>query len=202
MTEPAQAICDCFPALREVTVAREARYRSDPSRPAPEGPQSTVEVGVRSTGHLNERAESLKSGRSWVISEPAHVGGRADAPTPLEYLLSGVLGCFAAVYAFYAAKLGVDYESFEVKAIATLDVRGHMIEDAPSSAFSSVALTVEVGSAAPSEDLQRVLDLALAGCPGISTLREPVPISAQLVRAGTSGPGSTEADAAVGPPRA
>lgn len=98
MTEPTADICDCFPALRETTLARERRYLTDPSRPAPEGPQLTVEVRVVSTGDLNDRAESLKSGRTWTISEPRHVGGLADAPTPLEYLLSGVLGCFAAVY--------------------------------------------------------------------------------------------------------
>lgn len=182
MSEPTVDICDCFPALRETTLAREQRYLTDPSRPAPEGPQSTVEVRVVSTGDLNDRAESLKSGRTWTISEPRHVGGLADAPTPLEYLLSGVLGCFAAVYAFYAAKLGVDYRTFEVRAVAPLDVRGHMIEDAPSSAFQSAQLEVRLASGAPTAELQRVLDLALAGCPGISTLRYPVPVTARLVQ--------------------
>jgi uncharacterized OsmC-like protein len=184
VTEPAPDICECFPALREVTLAREQRYRDDPSRPAPEGPQSTVEVRVVSTGNLDDRAESLKSGRSWPISEPRHVGGLASAPTPLEYLLSGVLGCFAAVYAFYAAKLGVDYTGFEVRAIARFDARGHMMPDAPSSAFRSVELDVHVTSAAPTDELQRLLDLALAGCPGISTLRDPVPVAARLLRNG------------------
>ena len=51
----------------------------------------------------------MKSGRTWTISEPEHVGGLADAPTPLEYLLSGAVGCFAAVFAFYAAKHDVPY---------------------------------------------------------------------------------------------
>jgi uncharacterized OsmC-like protein len=184
VTEPIADICECFPALREVTLAREQRYLADPSRPAPEGPQSTVEVRVVSTGNLDDRAESLKSGRSWPISEPRHVGGLAGAPTPLEYLLSGVLGCFAAVYAFYAAKLGVDYTGFEVRALARFDARGHMIEDAPTSAFRSVELEVRVTSAAPTGELHRLLDLALAGCPGISTLRDPVPVSAQLVHDG------------------
>lgn len=182
MTEHTEPVCDCFPALRDVTLAREQRYLARPELSAPEGPQSTVEVRVVSTGRLNEHAESLKSGRAWTISEPKHVGGLADAPTPLEYLLSGVLGCFAAVYAFYAAKLGVDYTAFDVRAVAKMDVRGHMIEDAPSSAFQCADLEVHVTSTASEAELQHVLDLALTGCPGISTLREPVPVSARLVR--------------------
>lgn len=173
-------VCDCFPRLREVTAARELRYLADPSKAAPEGPQSTVEVRVTSVGELNEEAQSLKSGRTWTISEPQHVGGLADAPTPLEYLLSGAVGCFAAVFAFYAAKLEVDYDSFEATARAELDVRGHMLEDAPPSGFRSVRIDVKVASDAPRERLERVHELALKGCPGISTLRDPVALESSL----------------------
>jgi uncharacterized OsmC-like protein len=167
--------------LREITVARESRYLGDAAdRPAPEGPHSTVHVRVTSVGELNEEARSMKSGRSWTISEPEHVGGLANAPTPLEYLLSGAVGCFAAVFAFYAAKLDVPYESFEATALAELDVRGHMIEGAPPSGFRSVRIEVTVESDASQEQLERVHRLALAGCPGIATLRDPVAIDSTL----------------------
>src|SRR5687767_5044245 len=85
-------VCDCFPELKVTTLAREARYRADPQRRAPEGPQSSLEIKVTSTGNLNERIETRNSKQSFVISEPKHVGGLADAPTPLEYLLAGAIG--------------------------------------------------------------------------------------------------------------
>jgi len=174
-------VCDCFPQLKEVTLAREARYLGEAAdRPAPEGPHSTVHVRVTSVGDLNEEARSMKSGRSWTISEPQHVGGLADAPTPLEYLLSGAVGCFAAVFAFYAAKHDVPYTSFEATALAELDVRGHMIEDAPPSGFRNVTLELKVASDAPREQLERIQQLALNGCPGIATLRDPVAIDSSL----------------------
>jgi uncharacterized OsmC-like protein len=167
--------------LREVTLARESRYLGAAAdRPAPEGPHSTVHVRVTSVGELNEEAQSMKSGRTWTISEPEHVGGLANAPTPLEYLLSGAVGCFAAVFAFYAAKLDVPYESFTATALAELDVRGHMIEDAPPSGFRSVRIDVAVESDASPEQLERVHQLAVAGCPGIATLRDPVAIHSTL----------------------
>ena len=178
-----QRICvsDCFPRLKEVTLAREERYVGHAADlPAPEGPKSTVHVRVTSVGELNEEATSMKSGRSWTISEPTHVGGLADAPTPLEYLLSGAVGCFAAVFAFYAAKLDVPYDTFEATALAELDVRGHMIEDAPPSGFRRVTLDLAIESDAPREELERVHRLALAGCPGIATLRDPVEIDSNL----------------------
>jgi uncharacterized OsmC-like protein len=174
------AVCDCFPELKSVTDAREARYRSDPSKKAPEGPQSSLEVKVTSIGNLNERVETRNSKQTFIISEPKHVGGLADAPTPLEFLLSGAIGCYAAVFAFYAAKMGVNYESFEAVARANFDVRGHMMPDAPFSGFQKVTIDMNMKSDAPLEKLREIERLALAGCPGIATLREPVPVETTL----------------------
>jgi uncharacterized OsmC-like protein len=181
VTETRICVSDCFPRLKEVTLAREARYLGDAAgKPAPEGPLSTVHVKVTSVGELNEEAQSMKSGRSWVISEPEHVGGLADAPTPLEYLLSGAVGCFAAVFAFYAAKHDVLYDTFEATALAELNVSGHMIEDAPPSGFKRITLELKIVSDADPAELERVHQLALQGCPGIATLRDPVDIESSL----------------------
>jgi uncharacterized OsmC-like protein len=173
-------VCDCFPELKEITDARERRYRAHPDKPAPEGPQSFVEVKVTSIGALNELVEAKKSGHKFVISEPVHVGGQNCAPTPLEFLLSGAVGCYAAVFAFYAAKLGIAYDSFEAVARTDFDVRGHMMTDAPRSGFQKVTIAVHVVSDAPAEKLAEVERLAMAGCPGISTLRDPVPVASAL----------------------
>jgi uncharacterized OsmC-like protein len=174
------AVCDCFSELKRVTDAREARYRAEPAAQAPHGPQSSLEIKVTSIGNLNERVETRNSGRHFIISEPKHVGGIADAPTPLEYLLSGAVGCYAAVFAFYAAKLGVNYESFEAVARTRFDVRGHMMADAPPSGFQNVSIAITVTSDAPPERLREVEQLALKGCPGIATLRDPVAVSTTL----------------------
>ena len=173
-------VCDCFPELKAITEGREQRYRTHPEKPAPEGPQSYVEVKVASIGQLNELVDCKKSGYKFVISEPVHVGGQNCAPTPLEFLLSGAVGCYAAVFAFYAAKLGVSFDSFEAVARTDFDVRGHMIADAPSSAFQKVTISIDVVSDAPEEKLREVERLSYEGCPGISTLREPVPVETRL----------------------
>jgi len=173
-------VCDCFPELKSITEARERRYRAHPDAPAPDGPQSFVEVKVTSIGQLNELVDCKKSGHKFIISEPVHVGGQSCAPTPLELMLSGAVGCYAAVFAFYAAKLGVGYDSFEAVARTGFDVRGHMIAGAPKSAFQKVTMRISVVSDAPEEKLREVERLALEGCPGISTLREPVPVETQL----------------------
>ena len=173
-------ICDCFPELKATTAAREARYRAHPEKPAPEGPQSSVEVKITSIGQLNELVETRKSGHKFIISEPVHVGGQNCAPTPLEFLLSGAVGCYAAVFAFYAAKMGIAYDRFEVVARANFDVRGHMMPDAPPAGFQNVTIEISVHSDAPEEKLKEIERLALAGCPGIATLRDPVSVASRL----------------------
>jgi uncharacterized OsmC-like protein len=173
-------VCDCFPELKEITDAREQRYRAHPDKRAPEGPQSSIEVKVTSVGELNELVECRNSGHKFVISEPRHVGGQVIAPTPLEFLLSGAVGCYAAVFAFYAAKMGVSYDSFEAIARTSFDVRGHMIPDSPPSGFQKVTIELRVVSDAPEEALKEIERLAMEGCPGISTLQRPVPVESRL----------------------
>ena len=173
-------VCDCFPELKDITDARERRYRTHPDKPAPEGPRSFVEVKVTSIGQLNELVHCKKSGYKFIISEPVHVGGQNCAPTPLEFLLSGAVGCYAAVFAFYAAKLGVTYDSFEAVARTDFDVRGHMMADAPTSAFQKVTISISVVSDASEDRLKEVERLSFEGCPGINTLREPVPVETKL----------------------
>ena len=87
---------------------------------------------------------------------------------------------FAAVFAFYAAKLGVNYESFEAVARTNFDVRGHMMPDAPPSGFQRVTIAINVKSDASPETLREVERLALQGCPGIATLRDPVAVESPL----------------------
>ena len=173
-------ICDCFPGLKENVAGREARYTDNPEAAAPDGPHAALTVKVVSVGDLDELVHCERSGHKFVISEPTYVGGRNIAAWPLEYLLGGAVGCFAAVFAFYAAKLGVDYDSFEATVRTNLDLRGHMIPDAPPSGFQGIELDLRVVSDAPEERLKEVERLALKGCPGIDTLRRPMSVESKL----------------------
>lgn len=172
---------DFLEELRITTADRERTYVAKPKAMAPKGPQAIVKVAVKSVGDLDELVACDQSGHEFVISEPTYVGGRNIAPWPLEYLLGGAIGCFAAVFAFNAAKLGVKYDAFEAIARTEFDVRGHMIPNSPSSAFQNVTIEIHVTSNEPINRLREVEALAMAGCPGINTLRDPVSITSRLV---------------------
>src|SRR5256885_15759921 len=127
-------VCDCFPELNQTTEAREARYRAHPERPAPEGPQSFVEVKVTSIGQLNELAECKKSGHKFIISEPVHVGGQNVAPTPLELMLAGAVGRHAAGFALYGPQKGGPHDRLEAVGRPPFDLRRPPNQGAPPPA--------------------------------------------------------------------
>jgi uncharacterized OsmC-like protein len=52
--------------------------------------------------------------------------------------------------------------------------------DAPPSGFQKVTIAIDVKSNAPAEKLREIERLALQGCPGIATLREPVAVETTL----------------------
>ena len=171
-------VCDCFPELKDITDARERRYRAHPDKPAPEGPRSFVEVKVTSIGQLNELVDCKKSGYKFIISEPVHVGGqnvRADAArVPARPARSAAMRrCSPST----PPSSGVTYDSFEAVARTDFDVRGHMMADAPT-------LGVPEGDDQPSAwsamrrrtSSRRSNASSFEGCPGINTLREPVPV--------------------------
>ena len=43
-----------------------------------------------------------------------------------------------------------------------------------------MTIAIDVVSDAPAEKLEEIERLALAGCPGISSLRQPVPVATEL----------------------
>ena len=57
-----------------------------------------------------------------------------------------------------------------------------MMEDAPPSGFRRVVIDVDVGVTGEPDTaaLDRVLQAAMKGCPGISTLREPAQLEANI----------------------
>src|SRR3954471_12567704 len=75
------AVCECFPELKSVTAARETRYRADPGKPAPEGPQSSLEIKITSIGKLNEWVDPQQrtAFRHQRAEACRRAGGRADA---------------------------------------------------------------------------------------------------------------------------
>ena len=108
-----------------------------------------------------------------VTDMPASAGGAGAGPTP------GVLGraalgsCLAIGYMMYAAKLGVPITALEVEVQADYDDGAVFGVSSLPPGYLEVRYNVTVESAAPEEDIQRVLDEGDAHSPYLDVFRRP-----------------------------
>ena len=115
-----------------------------------------------------------ENGRVIVYSdEPTFLGGGGMAVNPIQYCLYGVASCFAATFAKWAGKEGVELEELTVKIEARLDMsRSFGTSDNPI--LNDLILDLSVKSEASDEDIERIHQLTLERCPAYYCLTEPV----------------------------
>jgi uncharacterized OsmC-like protein len=104
--------------------------------------------------------------------EPAAVGGRDSAPTPMELVAADLNGCITVVIETAAAELGVGLESVDTSSVAHMDVRGFRGTADVSPHFVDYGLTVRIvstASRAEREDLQASVERR---CPALNLVRD------------------------------
>ncbi len=115
-----------------------------------------------------------ENGRVIMYSdEPSFLGGGGMAVNPIQYCLFGVASCFAATFAKWAGKEGVELEELTVKIEARLDMsRSFGTSDNPI--LNDMILDLSVKTEASDEDVERIHQLTLERCPAYYCLTEPV----------------------------
>lgn len=111
------------------------------------------------------------------IDEPAALGGTDTAPNPVEMVLAALGTCQEIVYATHARILGIPLDSVSVRVSGELDPRGFLgVADVPAG-FRSVQFDVEISSAAPADDVARLVREVNARCPVLDILERPLPVT-------------------------
>jgi uncharacterized OsmC-like protein len=88
-------------------------------------------------------------------------GGTNAGPNPGVYGRGAVGSCLAICYGMWAARLGVAIEALEVEIQADYDARGELgVSDDVRPGYLAMRYCVTVESAAPADDILRVLDTA------------------------------------------
>ncbi|MBL94614.1 MAG: osmotically inducible protein C [Magnetovibrio sp.] len=61
---------------------------------------------------------------SFLIDEPEKLGGENNAPTPMEYVIGALNGCFAVTIELLSEQYGGELQSLEILSEGTIDHRG------------------------------------------------------------------------------
>lgn len=122
---------------------------------------------------------------TFVVDEPASLGGDDSSTNPVEYALGAFIGCQVVTYRFWAAQLGIQLDHVEIDAVGDLDVRGFFgLDEGVRAGFSEIRLDVRLSGPETDEryaELQRVVD---AHCPVLDLVANPTPVRTTLVTTG------------------
>ncbi len=73
--------------------------------------------------------ENKARNHTFIIDEPAELGGSDKGANPVEMLLAALASCRAITYQFHAGRLGVPLKGISVSLSGDLDLRGFLAMD-------------------------------------------------------------------------
>jgi uncharacterized OsmC-like protein len=112
--------------------------------------------------------------------EPTALAGSATGPAPEEMLLGAVAQCLIVGLAGSASARGIRIRSLTVDAEGIVNLTAAYGVEAGNPGFREIRLTVHLEADADRDDLQGLIDRALARAPIPNTVARPVPVTAQL----------------------
>lgn len=161
-------------AIRQSPSAGEAKYGVALSWKG--GTQIEAEALPMSVG-----GEQIERGFKWTIDEPPQLLGKSTAPTPQEYLMSGVAACILVGFVVNAAVRGIKIEQVGIRMKGELDLAGflNLRPDAPIK-MTSLNYEIEVRSSASRADLEEVAEKAFTFSPNAMTVAKGTTVKGSL----------------------
>ena len=109
------------------------------------------------------------------IDEPFELGGQNRGFNPVEYLVTGAIGCFTLVVIINASLRNIKINSLETELDTKLDL-GTMIDAVAGGrhGIGDITLTLHIDADAPKEKIDELVQIALKYSPSINSLNIPI----------------------------
>ena len=111
------------------------------------------------------------------IDEPELFGGKNQAPSPVDYLLSSVAGCIVAIGTYMAGEMGFEIRRLEVSVDGLINSDcffGRSQEK--RSGFQEITIALDLDSSATAEQLEEWKRQLPIRCPVLDNLLRPTRI--------------------------
>ncbi len=102
---------------------------------------------------------------SFTIAEPEKIGGKNEAPTPMEYVAGALNGCFTVTIEMVADEQEFTLEGLDVACEGVVDHRGLFGTAAVSPHFQSVTVDITLTTDESGERLSALEKQVLMRCP-------------------------------------
>lgn len=139
-----------------------------------------VRMKAQTTG-MQIGSEKIARDFSWTVDEPPQLLGEGTAPTPQEFLMSGVGACIMVGFVVNAAVKGIELRALKLHMSGSLDLAGFMnLANDAQVKMQGIDYEIEVDCDADEAALQEVAKAAVEFSPNAMTVRNGVPVNGRL----------------------
>lgn len=107
---------------------------------------------------------------TFFTDEPQAIGGKDEAPTPMELVAGAINGCVTVVLATVANELGVKLYSIKTESNAHIDTRGFLGIAEVSPHFTDYRLDIEIVTDGCEEALTTLKKETAKRCPAVNLI--------------------------------
>ncbi|MDY0041226.1 MAG: OsmC family protein [Desulforhabdus sp.] len=113
--------------------------------------------------------------------EPQILLGEDTGPNPVEYLLTGLIGCLTSALVYHAAAKGIEISGIESRLEGDIDLRGFLgLSKDVKVGYENIRVFFKIDAAASEADKQELIRMAQKYSPVFNTVSNATPVSVQL----------------------
>lgn len=106
------------------------------------------------------------------VDEPKALGGKDEAPNPVEYVLAGLTSCTSVMIALIAKEQDFSYSAVEFSNKGTLDLRGLAGDPNVSPHFETVSYNVDITTDESNDKIEALRVAVENRCPVLNLLKD------------------------------
>lgn len=109
-----------------------------------------------------------------IVDEPEKLGGKDNAPNPVEYLIGAAASCFAITFEVLASQQGIKIEKVEVDIEANLNAAVFLGLEEGDGGILNPIIKLKAVTSATEEQVREIAEIALSKSPVVISIKPKI----------------------------
>ncbi|GLI36219.1 OsmC family protein [Desulforhabdus amnigena] len=127
--------------------------------------------------------QDLSHDKPFELDEDEHtlLLGEDIGPNPVEYLLTGLVGCLTSSLVYHAAARGIEIRGIESRLEGDVDLRGFLgLSKDVKVGYENIRVYFKIDADVSEEEKEELIRMAQKYSPVFNTVANPTPVSVKL----------------------
>ena len=133
--------------------------------------KTSIRMRMQGEAKSHSRTDVGIRGLSKIIDEPVERGGTNLGMSPTETFAAALIGCTNVISHKIAHKIGVEFQSMNIRLEADFDRRGVTLVDDVAVPFPAMVLHIDVTTAATPDQIEQIKSELAMYCPIAKVVR-------------------------------